>query len=171
MHKIKGQGGPGRGQGRRPVQHGERTVTVSLRMTERQRERLREMGGAGWVRDRIDAGEDASVEIERMACESAKWKALADANAKGWEACQKRHERKDKMIFEDAFKQEALAFFDRRAELEITLGAIWVPCDDDEIIRLVFADRSRACEIAGPYGLRLSNGRSVRFYVRKSCCP
>ena len=32
------RGGPGRGQGRKPVKAGEETVTVSLRMTEAQRE-------------------------------------------------------------------------------------------------------------------------------------
>ena len=34
------RGGPGRGQGRKPVAEGEQTVTVSLRMTEAQREKL-----------------------------------------------------------------------------------------------------------------------------------
>lgn len=48
------RGGPGRGQGRKPVKQGEETVTVSLRMTPAQREKLARLGGAEWVRSRID---------------------------------------------------------------------------------------------------------------------
>ena len=48
------RGGPGRGQGRKPVKAGEETVTVSLRMTEAQRDKLALLGGADWVRKRID---------------------------------------------------------------------------------------------------------------------
>ena len=43
-----------RGQGRKPIKEGEETVTVSLRMTEGQREKLKRLGGGPWVRDRID---------------------------------------------------------------------------------------------------------------------
>ena len=48
------RGGPGRGQGRKPVAEGEQTVTVSLRMTVAQRDKLATLGGALWVRQRID---------------------------------------------------------------------------------------------------------------------
>lgn len=48
------RGGPGRGQGRKPVAEGQQTVTVSLRMTEAQRDKLARLGGAQWVRQRID---------------------------------------------------------------------------------------------------------------------
>ncbi len=48
------RGGPGRGQGRKPVAEGQQTVTVSLRMTEAQRDKLALLGGAEWVRQRID---------------------------------------------------------------------------------------------------------------------
>lgn len=48
------RGGPGRGQGRKPVKPGEDTVTVSLRMTPAQRDKLSKLGGAGWVREQID---------------------------------------------------------------------------------------------------------------------
>ena len=48
------RGGPGRGQGRKPVKQGEETVTLSLRMTPEQREKLARLGGAEWVRTRID---------------------------------------------------------------------------------------------------------------------
>ena len=52
------RGGAGRGQGRKPVQPGEDTVTVSLRMTEAQRDKLTRLGGAEWVRQRIDRAKD-----------------------------------------------------------------------------------------------------------------
>lgn len=48
------RGGPGRGQGRKPVKQGEETVTVSMRMTVAQREKLSQLGGVDWVRKRID---------------------------------------------------------------------------------------------------------------------
>ena len=48
------RGGPGRGQGRKPVKQGEETVTVSLRMTPEQRAKLARLGGAEWVRTKID---------------------------------------------------------------------------------------------------------------------
>ena len=48
------RGGPGRGQGRKPVAEGEPTITVSLRMTAAQRDKLALLGGAVWVRQRID---------------------------------------------------------------------------------------------------------------------
>lgn len=54
---LKQRGGPGRGQGRKPVKKGEKTVTVSLRMTGAQRDKLGQLGGAEWVRDRIDEAE------------------------------------------------------------------------------------------------------------------
>lgn len=50
----KSHGGPGRGQGRKPVNDGEPMVVVPMRMTPSQREKLGRLGGAGWVRDRID---------------------------------------------------------------------------------------------------------------------
>jgi len=48
------RGGPGRGQGRKPVAQGEETVTVSLRVTVAQREKLARLGGAKWVRSAIE---------------------------------------------------------------------------------------------------------------------
>lgn len=57
------RGGPNRGQGRPPVKQGEETVTVSLRMTPAQREKLGRLGGAGWVRDRIDRAKEPNVEV------------------------------------------------------------------------------------------------------------
>ena len=51
---VKRHGGPGRGQGRKPVKSGEPTISVTLRMTKTQREKLVRLGGAEWVRERID---------------------------------------------------------------------------------------------------------------------
>lgn len=54
MNEQRQRGGPGRGQGRKPIKRGEETVTVSLRMTAAQRDKLARLGGAEWVRLRID---------------------------------------------------------------------------------------------------------------------
>lgn len=62
MDKQK-RGGPGRGQGRPPVKAGEETVTVSLRMTPAQREKLERLGGAKWVRDRIDRAKEPNAKL------------------------------------------------------------------------------------------------------------
>jgi len=60
------RGGPGRGQGRKPVAEGRQTVTVSLRMTEAQRDKLALLGGAEWVRKRIDKAKAHNVVIEGL---------------------------------------------------------------------------------------------------------
>jgi hypothetical protein len=52
------RGGPGRGQGRKPVKQGEETVTISLRVTVAQREKLARLGGAEWVRGKIDRAKE-----------------------------------------------------------------------------------------------------------------
>lgn len=52
------RGGAGRGQGRKPVKQGEETVTLSLRVTVAQREKLARLGGAEWVRQRIDKAKE-----------------------------------------------------------------------------------------------------------------
>lgn len=52
------RGGPGRGQGRPPVREGEETITVSLRMTPAQRDKMKRLGGAKWVRDLIDKAKE-----------------------------------------------------------------------------------------------------------------
>ena len=58
MTEKENRGGPGRGQGRKPVREGEETVTVSLRMTPEQRAKLARLGGAEWVRQRIDKAKE-----------------------------------------------------------------------------------------------------------------
>ena len=49
------RGGPGRGQGRKPLAPDGQTVVVTLRMTPAQRDKLAALGGPAWVRRRIDA--------------------------------------------------------------------------------------------------------------------
>ena len=57
------RGGPGRGRGRKPIKEGQDTVTVSLRMTEAQRDKLALLGGAEWVRKRIDKAKATNAEV------------------------------------------------------------------------------------------------------------
>jgi hypothetical protein len=51
---IKKRGGPGRGQGRKPLGCAP-SVVVQVRMTPAQRDKLAQLGGADWVRQQIDA--------------------------------------------------------------------------------------------------------------------
>ena len=60
-------GGPGRGQGRKPVRQGEQTVTLSLRVTLAQRAKLAQLGGAEWVRQQIDNTAIGEIEQEHIA--------------------------------------------------------------------------------------------------------
>lgn len=55
------RGGPGRGQGRKPIKDGQATVTMSLRLTVGQRDKLVLLGGARWVRQRIDRAKTPTV--------------------------------------------------------------------------------------------------------------
>ena len=43
-----------RGQGRKPKPPEQRMVVVPLRMTPAQKDKLTDLGGAKWVRDRLD---------------------------------------------------------------------------------------------------------------------
>lgn len=52
--KIIGRGGPGRGQGRKPLIPGEALAAVSIKMSAAQREKLVRLGGPPWIRARID---------------------------------------------------------------------------------------------------------------------
>ena len=63
MNEQRQRGGPGRGQGRKPIKQGEETVTVSLRMTAAQRDKLARLGGAEWVRLRIDKAVKPNAEL------------------------------------------------------------------------------------------------------------
>ena len=48
------RGGADRGQGRKPLDAGSKTVSFPVKMTELQREKLGRLGGASWVRQKID---------------------------------------------------------------------------------------------------------------------
>lgn len=61
------RGGAGRGQGRKPIKAGQDTVTVSLRLTVGQRDKLALLGGAEWVRQRIDKAKSPNVQDNRPA--------------------------------------------------------------------------------------------------------
>lgn len=63
--ELKQRGGAGRGQGRKPIKEGQDTVTVSLRMTEAQRDKLALLGGAEWVRQRIDKAKAPNAAMKR----------------------------------------------------------------------------------------------------------
>lgn len=52
--KKTSHGGAREGGGRKPLKDGVATVPVVTRMTVDQREKLAKLGGAPWVRDRID---------------------------------------------------------------------------------------------------------------------
>lgn len=59
----KTHGGPGRGQGRKPLAAGEQTVMFALRMTVAQREKLALLGGAEWLRGKIDKAKTPSAQV------------------------------------------------------------------------------------------------------------
>lgn len=56
--EVVKRGGAGRGQGRKPVRQGEKTATLSLRVTVAQREKLARLGGAEWVRGKVDEAQE-----------------------------------------------------------------------------------------------------------------
>jgi hypothetical protein len=55
---LAGRGGAGRGQGRKPLPEGEAMLPVTLKMKPAQRDKLARLGGAPWVRDRIDKAKE-----------------------------------------------------------------------------------------------------------------
>jgi hypothetical protein len=62
--KPTGRGGAGRGQGRKPLKEGEESVSVPIRLTASQRDKLARLGGAQWVRDRIDKAKEPEPKDE-----------------------------------------------------------------------------------------------------------
>lgn len=52
--KLVGRGGAGRGQGRNPLAEGEAMIPVNINMLPAQKEKLKGLGGAPWVREKID---------------------------------------------------------------------------------------------------------------------
>lgn len=57
-NKLSGRGGPGRGQGRKPFPDGEAMVPVTVKMKPAQRDKLARLGGAPWVRSKIDKAKE-----------------------------------------------------------------------------------------------------------------
>jgi hypothetical protein len=57
--KADQRGGAGKGQGRKPLDANAPTVGVTLKMTQPQREKLGRLGGARWVRERIDRARES----------------------------------------------------------------------------------------------------------------
>ena len=55
---MKTRGGAGRGQGRKPLPEGEAMVPVTVKMKPDQREKLQRLGGANWVRVKIDRAKE-----------------------------------------------------------------------------------------------------------------
>jgi hypothetical protein len=47
-----------RGQGRKPLSSAEKTVSKTFRMTEAQAAKVERLGGAQWVRDRIEKAKE-----------------------------------------------------------------------------------------------------------------
>jgi hypothetical protein len=62
MKELVGRGGAGRGQGRKPLVEGETMRPVSIKMTMEQQEKLQRLGGAPWVRTRIDKAREPDTE-------------------------------------------------------------------------------------------------------------
>lgn len=56
--KLTGRGGPGRGQGRKPLLGDEPMVGITVKVSVAQRDKLGRLGGAPWVRDRIDKAKE-----------------------------------------------------------------------------------------------------------------
>lgn len=56
--KLEGRGGPGRGQGRKPKLISDAMSPVSIKMSQEQRDKLARLGGAPWVRTRIDKAKE-----------------------------------------------------------------------------------------------------------------
>jgi len=50
-----------RGQGRKPLKEGVPSSIVPIRMTPQQKEKLQRLGGAQWVRDRIDKAKEPTA--------------------------------------------------------------------------------------------------------------
>lgn len=54
MTEKSRRGGARPGGGRKPLGPGEQTVSFPVKMTETQRDKLKRLGGAPWVRRKID---------------------------------------------------------------------------------------------------------------------
>ena len=57
-NKLVGRGGAGRGQGRKPKPEDEAMVQVNIMLLPPQKEKLKRLGGAPWVREKIDKAKE-----------------------------------------------------------------------------------------------------------------
>lgn len=57
---LKGRGGPGRGGGRKPLIGDVPLIGVTIKMSALQREKLQRLGGAPWVRSKIDKARETN---------------------------------------------------------------------------------------------------------------
>jgi hypothetical protein len=53
-----------RHQGRPAIKPGEPTVTMCLRLTQAQRDKVERLGGAAWLRERIDRTKEPNRDTE-----------------------------------------------------------------------------------------------------------
>ena len=56
--KLNGRGGPGRGQGRKALPDDEVLKPVTVKLNERQKDKLQRLGGGPWVREKIDRAKE-----------------------------------------------------------------------------------------------------------------
>ena len=57
MSNKKQQGGPGRGQGRKPLDKASPSVRVNASMTEAHRDKFQALGGSAWLMEQIEIAE------------------------------------------------------------------------------------------------------------------
>lgn len=58
MNEKKPIGGARPGSGRKPILEGAVTVPVTIKLTPPQRDKLKRLGGAPWVREKIDKAKE-----------------------------------------------------------------------------------------------------------------
>ena len=63
---LKGRGGAGRGQGRKPKPPDEVLLTVSVRLSQAQRDKVDALGGLPWIRAKVDKAKDSDVWVDRL---------------------------------------------------------------------------------------------------------
>ena len=60
-----------RNQGRKPIKEGQATVSMTIRLTARQREKLADLGGAKWLRERIDRAKSVGHDFDSVCAGAA----------------------------------------------------------------------------------------------------
>lgn len=58
MTEKRSLGGARPGSGRKPIAEGSVTVPVTIKLTPPQRDKLKLLGGAPWVREKIDKAKE-----------------------------------------------------------------------------------------------------------------